>query len=81
MTFFLRDGWHCQFLEEDLKTPVSRTLNFATEDKVVELIRRGAGMRDSAGKQAIESALGNSRGGVYLYLSAAQYAKLKESKC
>jgi hypothetical protein len=78
MTFCRQDGWQCQFLAEDLKTPLSRMLSFGPDDKVLELIRRGSGMSDSAGKQTIRYAMSAGRGGVYLYLSADQYAKLKE---
>jgi hypothetical protein len=32
--FFMRNkGWYCQFLEEDLKTPLPRKFTFATEEK------------------------------------------------
>ena len=77
MKFFLGDAWHCQFLEEDLQTPLPRTLNFATSDKVVELARRGGALKDLSSKQAVEHAINNGRGGVYLRLTPEQYAKLK----
>jgi len=32
MSFMLRDGWYCQFLEADLKTPLPRKFTFATPD-------------------------------------------------
>ena len=38
--FMLRDGWHCQFLEADLKTPLPRKLTFATSDKLLEIFER-----------------------------------------
>jgi hypothetical protein len=77
MTFFLRNGWYCQFLEPDLKTPLPRTFTFATSDKIEELIRRGAGMRDLADQQAVEHGIGMGRGGVYLNLTEEQYGMLK----
>ena len=43
MSFQCRDGWHCQFLDEDLKTPLPSKLHFASSDKVVELVERGGG--------------------------------------
>ena len=77
MSFFLRKGWQCQFLEEGLKTPLPRTFTFATSDKVEELIRRGGGMRDLADKQAVESAVLKGRGGVFLNLTEEQYRRLR----
>jgi hypothetical protein len=38
----LREGWHCQFLEEDCKTSLPRKFTFATADKVREMAERGA---------------------------------------
>jgi hypothetical protein len=78
MTFSRRDGWQCQFLAEDLQTPLSRMLIFAKDDTVLEQIRRRSGMSNSATKQTIQYAMSAGRGGVYLYPSADQYAKLKE---
>jgi hypothetical protein len=36
-----RNGWHRQFLEADLQTPLLRKLHFASADKVIELVERG----------------------------------------
>ena len=44
MSFQCRNGWHCQFLEQDLKTPLPRKLHFASRDKVIELVERGGGL-------------------------------------
>lgn len=30
MSFMQSNGWYCQFLEEDLKTPLPRKLTFAS---------------------------------------------------
>jgi hypothetical protein len=46
----LWDGWYCQFLEADLKTPLPRKVTFATPEKVVELAERGRGLKDLASK-------------------------------
>jgi hypothetical protein len=35
----LRQGWHCQFLEADLKTPLPRKLTFSDPGRIVEIIR------------------------------------------
>ena len=44
MSFQCRSGWHCQFIEEDLQTPLPKKLCFASPDKVVELVERGGGL-------------------------------------
>jgi hypothetical protein len=41
MYFVLRDGWHCQFLEADLKTPLPKKLFFTDPQKITQLARRG----------------------------------------
>ena len=41
-----RNGWQCQFRQENLKTSLPRKLRFASSDKVVELIKRGGGITD-----------------------------------
>jgi hypothetical protein len=71
-----KDGWYCQFLEPDLKTPLPRKFTFVTPDKVEELIRRGGGMRDLADRQAVEHGIEMGRGGVYLNLTEEQYRRL-----
>ena len=37
MYFMLRSGWHCQFLEPDLKTALPKKLTFTDARKIVEL--------------------------------------------
>jgi hypothetical protein len=56
MHFMLRSGSHCQFLEEDLKTSLSRKLTFQATDKIMELARRGNALKTLADKQALEYA-------------------------
>lgn len=51
-----------------MKTSLPRKLNFATEDKITELIRQAGGTRDSAARQAIEHAIGMGRGECILIL-------------
>jgi hypothetical protein len=50
MYFQCRDGWHCQFLKQDLKTPLPRKLHFASADKVIALVERAA---DSLARRAV----------------------------
>jgi hypothetical protein len=73
------NGWYCQFLEEDLKTPLPKTLTFASADKLRELARRGEALGTLENKQALEQAIEKGRGGVYLHLTPEQYARLKRA--
>src|SRR5450631_1248449 len=41
--FQLSNGWHCQFLEPDLKTSLPRKLTFKSAGKLRALIERGHG--------------------------------------
>jgi hypothetical protein len=77
LSFQCRYGWHCQFLELDLKTPLPRKLHFASPDKVVELVERGGGLSNLESRQALDQAIKIGRGGVFLSLTAEQYAKLE----
>jgi hypothetical protein len=76
MSFMYRHGWLCQFLEEDLRTPLPRKLHFRTEDKVREIARRGGGMLNLECLQAFDHAIEIGRGGVWLELSDEQYQTL-----
>jgi hypothetical protein len=73
----LRNGWHCQFTEADLKTPLPRTFTFQTPDKVIELAERGGALKDLASRQAMDYAIKMGRGSVWLWLTPEQYGKLK----
>ncbi len=76
MSFMNRNGWLCQFLEEDLKTLLPRALHFRTEDKVREIARRGGAMLNLETLQAFDHGIEIGRGGVWLELSDEQYRKL-----
>ena len=77
LSFQCRYGWHCQFLEQDLKTPLPRKLHFASPDKVVELVERGGGLSNLESRQALDRVIEIGRGGVFLSLTAEQHFKLK----
>jgi hypothetical protein len=76
MSFMDRNGWHCQFLEKDLQTPLPRKLHFTSAEKVVELVERGGGFIDQESRLMVAQAIEMGRGGVFLSLTDAQYAKL-----
>jgi hypothetical protein len=56
MSFTLRDGWHCTFMEADLRTSAAPARMFSSTDNMVEMIRRGSGFKDLASKHAVEHA-------------------------
>ena|ERR1035441_9524205 len=62
MYFQYRNGWHCQFLEQNLKTPLSRKLHFTSADKVVELVKRGGGITDQECRLMLNQAIVTGRG-------------------
>jgi hypothetical protein len=76
MYFLFRNGWQCQFLEKDLKTPLPRKLCFATPDKVIELVKRGGGITDQESELMMDRAIAKGRSGISLRLTEEQYAKL-----
>jgi hypothetical protein len=76
MSFVLRDRWHCTFLAEDLRTAVAPARTFSNPDSMLEMIRRGNGLRDLACRQAVEHAIQSGRGNVDLLLTPEQFAKL-----
>jgi hypothetical protein len=41
MSFMHRGGWYCQFLEEDLKTPLPRKLTLQDPAKLIEMAEHG----------------------------------------
>lgn len=77
MSFMLRDGWYCQFLEEDLRTPLPKTLRFKDQEKLIELARRAGAIKNLEDRQSIENAIQIGRGGIWLRLTEAQYGALK----
>ena len=78
MFFMLSQDWHCQFLEEDLKTPLPRKLRVSDPAKLFEIAVRGGHLLNLEGRQAMEHAVEKGRGGIWLELKQEQYAKLKK---
>jgi hypothetical protein len=56
-------------MEGDLRTPAALDRTFTNADKMVEMIRRGNGLRDLASKQAVDHAIRSGRGNVDLLLT------------
>ncbi len=63
LSFQCRYGWHCQFQEQDLKTPLPRKLHFKSSEKVVELVERGGGLKDPESRLMLDQAVVTGRGG------------------
>jgi len=77
MSYMQRKGWYCQFLEEDLKTPLPVKLSFADESKVRQLAEKGGGFANLEDQHAFNHGIEIGRGGIYLQLTDEQYRKLK----
>jgi len=77
MYFMQRDGWHCQFLEADLKTTLPTKLHLSSSQKVIEAAERGGYHMNLEGRQALDHGIENGRGGIWLLLTQEQYQKLK----
>jgi hypothetical protein len=78
MHFMFRKGWLCQFVEEDLKTPLPRKVLFENDQKIWEMAKRGGFTLNISGRQEIQEAIRRRRGGIWLELTPEQYAKLRE---
>jgi hypothetical protein len=74
LSFQFRDDWRCQFLEQDLKTPLPRKLHFASPDKIVELVERGGGFKDLADRQSLDHGVAMGRGGKSLHPPVGLFA-------
>jgi hypothetical protein len=48
MSFQDRHGWHRQFREAGLKTPMLKQLQFSSSDRVIALVERGLSDQESA---------------------------------
>ena len=78
LQFSFRQGWFCEFLEEDRKTRLPRTVMLPDERKLFELVKRGGFTLNISGRREIEDAIRKKRGGVWLELTPEQYAKLRQ---
>ena len=63
-------------MEQDLRTQAAPARTFTNPDNMVEVIRRGNGLRDLASKQTVEDAIMTDRGNVDLLLTPEQYERL-----
>ncbi|UWZ85166.1 hypothetical protein [Occallatibacter riparius] len=77
MFYMLRDGWFCQFLEQDLKTPLPKKLHFKSQEKLWEIAERGGFNMNLEARQSLDHGIEIGRGGMWLDLSEEQYRRLK----
>jgi hypothetical protein len=81
MNYSLMDGqWQCHFLEADLETSLPHKLHFSTDEKLIEMAKRGRALKDLADKQALEHGMATGRGSLNLHLTSSQYEALKGVK-
>jgi hypothetical protein len=76
MAFERTHSWRVVFFDNNTQRRL-RVMNFQDQEKLVELARRGGALSNLEAKQAIERGISNGKGGVFLKLSPAQYAKLE----
>ena len=77
MSFMFRNGWLCQFLEEDLKTSLPRKVVLGSQENVREMARRGGAAMSLDVLQALDHGIEIGRGGIWLEISDEQYQKLR----
>lgn len=77
MYYMFREGWTCQFLEEDLKTPLPHRLRFADPAKIRAIVEKVGNFANLQDRQALDYGLEIGRGGVWLQLTEEQYRRLK----
>ncbi len=80
MYYMLRDSWLCQFLEEDLKTPLPRRFSFRDPEKIRAIVDKVGNFANLQDRQALDYGLEIGRGGVWLQLTEEQYKQLKSAK-
>lgn len=80
MSFQTQSGWLCQFLEEDLKTPIPVRLNLVREERLFEIAERGGYRLNLEGRQAMLRAIDMGRGGIWLDLTEEQYRRLRRER-
>lgn len=77
MYYMFRESWMCQFLEEDLKTPLPKRFHFRSPEKIRAIVEKVGSFANLQDRQALDYGLGIGRGGVWLQLTEEQYLRLK----
>ena len=79
MYYMFREGWTCQFLEEDLKTPLPHRLRFQDPSKIRAIVEKVGNFANLQDRQALDYGLEIGRGGVWLQLTDEQYRRLTKT--
>jgi hypothetical protein len=56
MYYMYRENWMCQFLEEDLKTPLPRRFYFKDPEKIRRIVEKVGNFADLQDRQALRAA-------------------------
>jgi len=80
MKFMLRDGWECQFLEEDLKTDIRKRVIFRDPQKIREAAERGHSLTDADSRLSLDNDIKIGWGGIWLQLTEDQYQALRRGE-
>ena len=75
-SFFQSNGWVIKFSPPSLDRVIGRCRKIATADAIRAMILRTPTQMDLASRQALEAALQNGRGGLFLELTPEQYRKI-----
>jgi hypothetical protein len=78
LSFQFRDDWRCQFLEADLQTPLPKRLDFASSDKVIEMIEHAEGFTDQETRLMVNQGIEMGRAGIFPKLTEERYATLRK---
>jgi hypothetical protein len=76
-SFQCHNGWYVQFLESDLRTPLRKTVTFASPEKIIEMAERGGADLNLESRAGLQHGIEIGRGGFYLNLTEEQYSRLK----
>jgi hypothetical protein len=79
VAFEKKVSWHLVISDSQSQRQLC-TLVFADDGKIVELVKRGGGLTNLESKQALERAIENGKGGVFLKLTPEQYDNLRKKE-
>lgn len=80
VSFMHRDGWHCSFLESDLKTSLKLKLRFTDPQKLYELADRSLHQMNLEERQGIGHGINIGRDGFYIEVSDEQYQVIRSGR-
>lgn len=78
MHYMLNNRWFCQFLKEDLKTPLPRKMRLDNSARIIEVAEKGGAAIRLEDRQALEYGISMGKGSLRLSLPPEQYQELKK---